>query len=214
MNVRWMQRLLTMSLIAVGAASSGCCAATPPAGWQTYRSPGYGFTINYPGDGSFTSGYQLDPLGSTISACNAASAACFQYKGHAFDGTIIESLKVSVNILGDRGTEAECSDISEQPVKTILIHGARFHFAETRGGGGDESEIINVYRAFHQHICFEVTLATVRFDYSPEEYEEYGLHPFDPCALRSAQDEMSRMLQSFTFTRRARNDRVFKHRVQ
>jgi hypothetical protein len=149
-----------------------------------------------------------------ISACDAASAACFQYKGHAFDGTIIESMKVSVNILGDRGTEAECSDISEQPVKTALMHGARFHFAETRGGGGDESEIIDVYRAFHRHVCFEVTLATVRFDYGPEEYEEYGLHPFDPCALRSAYDEMFGMLQSFRFTRRARNDRVFKHRVQ
>lgn len=206
MSKRSMPMILAVILIVAGAAPSNSSAAATPAGWHTYRNRDYGFTINYPGDGSFTHGYQIAPLRPRFSVCDATSATCFQYNGHTFEGTIIDSLKISVNILRDRRTEAECSDINQQPFTTVVIHRTHFHFAQTLRRAGDTSAIIDVYRTFHRHVCFEIALVTSRLDHGAEEYEEYGLHPLNECALRAVRGEMDRMLRSFRFTNRHSGD--------
>lgn len=217
MNRALLQIVFIASLTATGDAQSAPHAVAADSGWRTYRSPDYGFTIDYPADGSFTAGHRIEPQRSMIPVCDTTSVACFEYNGHAFDDTAVASLGVSVNILPDATTEEDCYAGDDGPVKTIVIHGTRFHLAETGGAAAGSSGGGPVYLAFHRHICFEIVLRTTYSDVAPEEYEEYGLHPLNQCelrALRSAKDEMNRMLQSFRFTRPARNDRVFKHRVQ
>jgi len=199
-------------LIATGAGQSTRRTATAPPGWQTYHSTDYGFTIDYPGDMTFSEGPPVpDQQRSMIPICDDTTVACFVYDGHAFDKTIIQSLGVSVNVSRDATTEAACNDIDDKPVKTIAINGTRFHFAETGSAAAGSSEGGTVYRAFHRGVCFKITLGIAQTDVAPIQYEEYGIHAVDEDVLRAAQDEMNRMLQSFTFTRRVRNDRVFEH---
>ncbi len=177
-----------------------CCAWAAPAGWQTYRSTEYGFTISYPGDGSFTSGHRVEPQHSMIPVCDDTAVACFEYNGHAFDHTMIQSLGLAVMVLRDRRTEAECGEIYGRPVTQVEIHGRRFDFAGTGDAAAGSSEGVFRYRTFYQHVCFEVALATTQSDVLPAQYDEYGFHPFDANALRAAQDDMKRMLESFVFT--------------
>jgi hypothetical protein len=182
-------------------AATGAWAA--PVGWQTYRSSEYGFAIDYPADGSFTSGYRAEPQRSMIPICDRTSIACFEYTGHAFDHTVIQSLGVSVNVFRDSRTE--CNEIDSRPVSTIVIHGTQFQFAKTGSAAAGSSEGGTVYRAFHQHVCFEISLVTAQSDVGPEQYEEMGIHAVDENAQRAVEDEMKRMLQSFVFTGRVRD---------
>jgi hypothetical protein len=205
------------SLIATGDAQSTRHAAAVQSGWRTYRSPGYGFTIDYPGDGSFTSGHRIEPQRSMIPVCDTTSVACFEYNGHAFDDTTLASLGVSVNILPDGKTKEDCYATGGDPVRKIVIHGTRFHVGETGGAATGSSEGGPVYLVFHRRACYEIALGTAHTDVAPEEYEEYGLHPLNQCELRalcSAQDEMNRMLHSFRFTGRVRNERVFRRQMR
>lgn len=179
--------------------TTASCAWAAPAGWQTYRNTEYGFTIAYPSDGSFTSGHRVEPQHSIIPVCDDTAVACFEYNGHAFDHTIIQSLGVAVMVLRDRQTEAECGEIYGRPVKQVEIHGTRFDFAETGDAAAGSSEGVSRYRAFQQYVCFEVALVTAQSDISPTQYDEYGIHPLDPNVLRAVQADMNQILESFVF---------------
>jgi hypothetical protein len=194
-------RVSTCTMVVAGMIAGGCMetagrAQTAPADWKIYRSPDYGFTIEYPSDGVFTPGYRIDPQRSMIPVCDETSVACFEYNGDAFKGTVIESLGVSVNVL------AECNDIDTEhrSTTTVMIHGTRFQYTEFGDAATGHSEEVHDYRTFHQHACFEVALVTAQSDIGPEQYEEAGIHPIDENALRTVQEDMSRMLQSFVFS--------------
>jgi hypothetical protein len=198
-----MIRRLIQLFVLVGMAAA-CVAqskapAKSPTGWRTYRSPDYGFTIEYP-SGGFTPGYRLDPQRSMIPVCEATSLACFEYKGDAFKATVIESLGVSVNVLRDSKTKADCDYIDNQPVKTIVIHGVPFRFVEAGGAALGQSEGGKVYHAFHQNVCFEITVGSAQWDVGAVEYKELGIHRVNQRALRTVSGEMDRMLHSFVFS--------------
>jgi hypothetical protein len=200
-----MQFFAFVGMAAVCAAQTRG-AATKPVGWRTYNSPDYEFTIEYPGNGSFTAGYRIEPQGTMMPVCDDTSVACFKYIGHALDDTVVVSQGVSVNILRDRKAEDDCNDIErvDGPVTSVVIHGARFHHGEFSGAAGGRGERVSSYRAFHQAVCFEITLVTVQAGVGREQYEEEGLHPVDKKALRAVQNEMNRILHSFTFTSQPR----------
>jgi len=208
MNKAWLQTAWAIVLIATGECQSTSRSTAPPADWKTYHSPEYGFTIEYPSDMTFSSGRPVAARQrSMIPVCADTAVACFEYNGHAFDRTVIESLGLSINILRDERTEADCADMDdiEHPSKSVVIHGTRFHFAETGSAATGHSEGGPVYHAFHQHVCFEIALGTARTDIGPVQYEEAGIHPIDEKAMRMEQGEMNRMLQSFTFVGRVRD---------
>lgn len=173
-----------------------------PAGWKTYHSTVYGFSIGYPGDGSFTPGNRIQPQRSMVPVCDDTSVACFEYSGRAFDHTVIESLGVSVNILRGVTSQADCNQIDQKPASSVIINGTRFVFEETGSAAAGNSAGGPVYRAFHQNVCFEITLFTAQSDLPPAQYQESGIEPLNEDALRKAHDVMNRMLHSFVFAGR------------
>ena len=188
-------------LVAVCAGQSTSQSNVTPVGWHTYHSTNYGFSIDYPIDGSFGAGDRVGGERSMIPICDSTSVACFEYTGHAFVDTVIQSLGVSVNILREETTEADCTDMDDisHTSKVVVIHKTRFHVAEIGSAAAGSSESGTIYHAFHQHVCFEISLGTAYSDIGPAQYEEYGLHPVDANALRAVQGEMNRMLHSFRF---------------
>jgi hypothetical protein len=200
--LRRLMQLLLMTAMAAVCTAQPQRAPSAPAGWRTYHSADYGFTIDYPADMTFYSGHPIPPPHrSMIPVCDDTTVACFEYNGHAFDGTTVEAIGVSINILRDEATEADCADIDDirRASKAALIHGIRFHFAQIRGAAAGHSEGGTVYRVFHQHICYEIALNRAFTDVGPEQFNEEGVHPVDQRAVRAVQDQMHRMLDSFRF---------------
>jgi hypothetical protein len=187
MNRGWMHIAIFAGLIATGAAQSRNFAATAKARWRTFHSRDYGFAIEYPNDFPVSSSCMFEPI------------ACFEYNGNALNATVITGLRLTVDILRDRQTEAECDDIDEEPTTTVVIHGTQFHFAQTWRGGMSKSESIEDYRVFHENVCLEIALVTGRIDVGPAEYGDLGIHPFDKNVLRAVQKNMDQMLRSFAF---------------
>jgi len=208
MNGALQQIVFIASLMATGVAQPARQAATGNSGWRTYYSSDYGFTINYPADGSFTPGYPVMPARAMIPICGEKiSIACFEYDGHAFDNTPIQSLGVSINILREETTEADCADMDDigHTAQTIVIRGTIFHFAKTGGAAAGSSESGLIYHAFRQHVCFEIALGTSRTDIGAMQYEEAAIHHSIEKTLRTLQDDMDQMLHSFTFMGRVRD---------
>jgi hypothetical protein len=201
-----MIRRLSQFFFFVGLCAA-CSAQTQStahaqAAWRTYRNADYGFTIDYPADMSFNSGHPLPPRQrSMIPVCDDTTVACFEYNGHAFDGTPVESLAVSINILRDETIEANCDDMDDvkHASKAAVIHGTLFHVAQTGGAAAGSFEGGTIYHVFHQHVCFEIALNEALDDIGAPQYKEAGLHAVNQSAHRAIQNQMQQMLESFAF---------------
>jgi hypothetical protein len=172
----FLRRLIVFVICSAMASSIGMPtdAQTPPAGgrvdrperqrvgWRTYRSPEYGFTMDYPTNISFY-GSHPDPAemkGSYIPICDQTTVACFEYNGDEYAGTIMEAAGLSVNVLRDLRTEQDCNDIEAHsiPTKTEIINGINFHYGIIGSAGLGHGEGGPSYRAFYQNVCFETAL--------------------------------------------------------
>jgi len=91
-----------------------CYGQAVPSDWQTYRSPDYGFSIEYPVNMTFYPGrpdYVATQL-SYIPICDYTTVACFEYNGREYEGTNFEAAGLSVNVLRDMKTEGTWSQRS------------------------------------------------------------------------------------------------------
>ncbi len=176
--------------------------------WRSYRSPDYGFRIDYPRTMSLYPGGPppAEKQHSMIPICDETTIACFLYDGHALDHTVIQALGVAVNVLREETSEADCDDIDGGPAKTVVLHGRTFHFADAGGAAAGSSEAGRYYRAFDDHVCFEIAAATAQSDVGQAQYGEYGLRPLDERALRRIHGEMDRMVRSFAFVGPVKRD--------
>jgi len=186
------------SVAAVGWAGS---TAKERAGWHTYRSPDYGFAIDYPASMTFYPSHPVEPPErSMFPICNYA-VACFQYNGDAFKETSTQAVGISVNVLRGTKTQADCTriDNASGPIKTIAIHGTLFAYGDTDEVGGGHSEGTTEYRAFHQHVCFDLAIVIAGRDMGPEDEKDEGYHPVNTREWRKIMHDMDRMLRSFVF---------------
>lgn len=170
--------------------------------WKTFRSSDYGFSIVYPPAMTFYPGGPVrPPHKSMFPVCDEQTVACFEYNGHALDRTQIQAIGVSVNLLRDLATEADCARIEtdSKPIQIRTIHGIRYHYAETGEGGLGSFRSLRVYRTLHQGACFEVALVTAQSNLSPQDLRDEGRRPADPRTLRTLDAAMDKMLGSFTF---------------
>jgi hypothetical protein len=170
--------------------------------WKTYRSPAYGFTIDYPASMSFSSGHPVEaPQLSMFPICDDTTVACFQYNGKKLDGTPVRAVGISVNVLRDLKDAKSCSTIDDGtvPNKAIRIHGTLFHFGDSGDAGLGSGRSMTEYRTFHQHVCFEVAVGTSGRNVGPEEMKDEGLHPVSQRTWSKLWNDMDRMLHSFTF---------------
>jgi hypothetical protein len=161
------------------------------AGWRTYRSPDYGFSIDYPTNVSFY-GTHPDPAemkGSYIPICEETTVACFEYNGNEYKGTILEAAGLSVNVLRDLRTEQGCNDIDTHstPIKTETINGINFHYGVTGDAGLGHGEGGPAYRAFYQNVCFEIAVGIA---VTNAIADEPGIKKIDERKLDKVLDEM------------------------
>jgi len=147
--------------VAVDSINTAGAAAKTSAVWKTYRSPDYGFKIDYPESMNFYSGHPVRPPEiSMFPICDGTTIACFQYNGDALKETTTQAVGISVNVLRDARSESECNsiDTGSSPIKTAKIHGAKFHFGDESEAGLGSSRSMTEYRTLYQHVCFEVAV--------------------------------------------------------
>jgi hypothetical protein len=201
MNARLIRGILLASLCSAATVVCAGSTAKERAGWQTYRSPDFGFAIDYPGNMTFYPSHPVEPPElSMFPICNF-TVACFQYNGDAFKETAIQAVGVSVNVLRDTKTESDCTRIDNGagPIKTTRIHGTLFAYGDTDEAGGGHSEGKTEYRAFYQHVCFDVAIVVAERDMGPEDEKDEGYHPVNAREWRSIMGDLDRMLHSFAF---------------
>ncbi len=201
MDTRLNQWILMASFGAM-AMTAWAAPENENASWRTYRSPDYGFKIDYPANLRFYPGHPLRPPEASMFPICDYTVACFQSEDGAFKKTPLQAAGVSVNILRDKKTEVECNEIDTGagPIKTVVIHGILFHYGDTGEAGGSSSRSMTAYRAFHEYVCFEVALVTAWSDLGPEDMKDDGLKPVGRWAMHKISREMDKMLSSFAFT--------------
>jgi len=169
-----------------------CYAREAPAGWQTHRSPDYGFSIEYPASMTFYPGHPdyVETQISYIPICDYTTVACFQYNGKEYKGTNFEAAGLSINVLRGVRTEQDCDkiDTGSYPIKTETINGIKFHYGMTGEGGMSQSKGGPAYRAFHQNVCFEIAVATAQI--SMGAFDPGAVRAFDSAKLYSLLDKM------------------------
>jgi hypothetical protein len=198
-----------MSMRQMCTAAAGLLLTIAPAwaktarrtDWQTYQSSDYGFRIDYPQTMSFYPGGPVrPPEKSMFPICDEGTVACFEYDGHVFDRTQIQSMGVSVNLLRQFRTEADCNRIdTDGPILTTTINETVFHYAETGDGGLGSSRSGSVYRTLHGGVCFEVALVTALSDLSALDLKIQGRKLASRRTRRKLAAQLKRMLGSFTF---------------
>jgi hypothetical protein len=176
--------------------------------WATYRSPEYGFTMDYSGSMTFYPGSPPPPEHSMIPVCDETAVACFEYNGHALDHTVVVALGVSINVLLDNETEEECEQLDDGPGKMVVLHGRAFYFYETGDAVTGSSENVDDYQTFYDHACFQVALHTVYADVGPLQYPEYGIKPLNASALHEVRSVMDRMARSIVFVGPVKKERA------
>jgi hypothetical protein len=175
-----------------------CRAGLPTnvsAGWQTYRSPDYGFTIDYPKNMSFYSGHPdlKETQLSFIPICDDTTVACFEYNGSEYEGTNFGAAGLSVNVLRDLRTEQDCDkiDTGSYPIKTETVNGIKFHYGNTGEAATSHAKSGPAYRAFHKNVCFEIAVAIA----------ETSIGAFDPGAIKTFDSaKLNRLLDKMVHT--------------
>lgn len=201
----FLRRLIVFGICCAAASPMGMPtdAQTPPAGgkadrpehrrvgWRTYRSPEYGFTIDYPMNISFYGSHpdRAEMKGSYIPICDQTTVACFEYNGNEYAGTIMEAAGLSVNVLRDLRTEQDCNDIEthSSPIKTEIINGINFHYGIIGSAGLGHGEGGPSYRAFYQNVCFEIAVGIAETN---ARADEPGTKQFDDKKLNEILNEM------------------------
>jgi hypothetical protein len=171
-----------------------------PLGWQTYRSPDYGFSLSYPSDFKVYAGtpsYE-EAQHSMIPICERETVACFEYSGGAYKGTRLQAAGVAVNVLRAARTEQQCAaiDTGSYPVRKTRIGGLRFYFGETGGAAGGTAIGGPVYRTFHEGTCFELAALFVTDN---TEHEPGEVRKLDAVKLEK---QLDRIVHTIRFSGR------------
>jgi hypothetical protein len=202
MNAKSVRVILLAILFTAAVVAWAAPAAKKHTEWKTYRDPDYGFMIDYPDSMTFYPGHPVEPTqGAMFPICDH-TIACFQYNGHALDGTITDAIGISVNIVRGVKTETECIDSIGPDLdssKTIHIHGTLFHYGDTSDAGMGSGRSMTEYLAFYQHVCFDVALGGAGRNVAPQDMKDEGLKYVNRRADRKIGNDMDRMLHSFTF---------------
>ena len=163
----------------------------------TYRSPDYGFAIDYPKNVAFRGRHpdsaEMKP--SYIPICVQSTVACFEYSGHDYTDTSLESAGLSINVLRDLRTEHDCYQIPtpSSPGRFVSINGTNFWYAETGDAGAGHGASGPSYRAFYQNVCFEVSALVVQ---TTARIGEPGVRPLDNARLETLLDEWRTLFDS------------------
>ena len=128
-----------------------------------YQSPAkYGFSIEYPDSFGFSTDYDQVKALSYIPSCDENMVACAFLKKENYSGTNFDGAGVSVNIDSTLNTETKCYNFAvstneaQQQVADVNINGTNFKSATGGGGAAGHYDKLQVYRNFHNGMCYEI----------------------------------------------------------
>lgn len=158
-------------------------------GWHTYRNPDYGFTIQYPPSIKLLNSARGENTGGSAPVCDDTTIACLAYSGAAYKGTNFTGGGIAINVLRDAKSPDQCEQFASADyprpasIRTVDIHGTRFHAGSTSDAGMSHYQNIRAWRALYQNVCFEIRsqIDTV----SLGVYDPGTLKPFHPARLES-----------------------------
>lgn len=177
---------------------------------QTFRSPNDTFQFVYPRSYRLYTGseaYEADQ-GSYIPVCQFVFVACVVYPTNEYAGTNFQGAAFQVREIEDKSTATECltprpgaasesgfSIAAKDPKR--IIHGVRFLHGEFGGAATGHSIGTDLYRAFHQHTCYElsINLTEAAFgNFAPGTIKE-----FTTADEQRVHDNLAAILDSFRF---------------
>jgi hypothetical protein len=181
------------------AVNSPVASAQAAPQWRTYRSPYYGFTLRYPSTFAFYTGHPdfEETQMSMFPICDTTTVACVEY---SFGAKAHSAIGLSVNILRDQKTEAACNQPNRKgdpALKPVTINGIAFRTGETDSVGLGSSSGGDIYRVFHQNVCFEVAVMSAGTNGGDGEDNESRVAA---TRFRRISDALDRVLESFAFT--------------
>ncbi len=193
----WFAALTLISL--APTICEGAARAQAHAGWHTFRSTDYGFTIQYPNDFDDWPGRFANRENSAqffMPICSFTTIACFVYSGEAYKGTNFGGAAVSVNVLRDSRTEKSCAaiDTGRFAIRTKEINGILFHYATTGGAATSHYAGGPTYHTLYHGVCFEIVANTA----------SVSMGVFDPGTIRKFDStrldrELNAIVNTFRF---------------
>jgi hypothetical protein len=180
-----------------------CQAMTPinvVADWKSYSNRDFGFTLRYSKDFTLCAGgldYCEVTSRSYVPVCDDNVVDCLVYTGKEYEGTNFEGAALSVNVLRDRRTEQDCNelDIGQNPTKTKVINGVRFHYGMAGYGGLGHWVGRAKYRALYDKVCFELAVNVAGVNSA--NFEPGTIKEFDESKLDK---QLDATVNSFRFT--------------
>jgi hypothetical protein len=191
---------VTLSLVLIAAVCQTMTPKNVPADWKSYSNRDFGFTLRYSKDFTVCEGgldYCEVTFRSYIPVCDDSAVDCFLYTGKEYEGTNFSAAALSVNVLRDKRTEQDCNelDIGQNPTKTKVINGVRFHYGMGGYGGLGHWVSRAKYRALYDKVCFE--LAANVAGVNSANFEPGTIKEFDESKLDK---QLDATVDTFRFT--------------
>ncbi|HVY68027.1 MAG TPA: hypothetical protein VHA30_04005 [Patescibacteria group bacterium] len=189
--------ILASALLLAAGCNRAQAPTTPPdqswtasstpgqtAGWNSYASPDkYGFSFQYPADFGFDTDIEHVRGLAYIPVCDENMAACAYLARDKYPNTNFDGAGVSVNIDPSLNTESKCynfqvsTSAAQNQVADMDINGVAFKSATGGDAGAGHSEKVQVYRNFHNGLCYEIAqhVGSTNID----NYPQGTVQPFD-----------------------------------
>ncbi len=136
---------------------------TNPPAVNTYVSPDkYGFSIKYSDEFGFSTDLNQVAGLSYIPVCDQNMVACLFLNKDTYKGTNFDGAGVSINIDPSLDTQAKCYNFkvstseAQTEVSDVAINGTTFKSAVGGGGAAGHYDKLQVYRNFHNNMCYEI----------------------------------------------------------
>lgn len=192
--------MVMLSLVLLVAFSPSTTPKNIPSDWKSYSNGDFGFTLRYSKDFTVCErglDYCEVTSGSYIAVCDDTAVSCFVYTGKEYEGTNFSSAALSVNVLRDKRTGQDCSemDMDSNPIKTKTINGVLFHYGIAGEAAAGHWANRARYRAFYDGVCFELAANTSGANIA--NFDPGTIKAFDGAKLDK---EFDAILNTFRFT--------------
>jgi hypothetical protein len=178
-------------------------------GMNNYTSPDkYGFSIDYSESFGFTTDINQVKGLSYIPVCDEKMVACVFIKKEDYPGTNFDGAGVSINMLNTElrqsWTEFDCYNFKDSTNSAqnedgvVKINGVDFRVAHGGDAGAGHSQILKLYRNFHNGLCYEI--AAHVGSTSIGNYEPGTVKQFDEAKVW---ERLQNVVNSFIFTKQA-----------
>jgi hypothetical protein len=197
--------LLCLVIVVVGAQ-------TPrPAAKQTFTSPAGTYRFDYPETYRLytgSEGYEAASKLSYLPVCQSGIATCVIFPPSKYKGTNFDGASFQVRQIEDAITAQECLTPrvigpSEKDYSIAAkdsrkdIDGTRFVHGIKDGVGLGHSATTDLYRTFHEHRCYELSITLTTTEYA--NFDPATIKEFTKVDEQRVYKALAAILNSFRF---------------